>query len=195
MTTTVNSAADTGLPDERPEPKAQSIMDLFAEWQALGQTDRISLSDEENEAVSDRMSGLVQSMKDIGPRTAGEMAAFVYARTLGFEVVCEEEDAKYLLDAIEAEPSEIMRLLRECVALRACINDPYSPQDDDWGNEAALRNLELRLTAIPARTAQEMAAKILVWTAYADLREVQLDYQLDPLILSEVWQLTGFSAS
>ena len=103
MTTTVNSAADTGLPDERPEPKAQSIMDLFAEWQALGQTDRISLSDEENEAVSDRMSGLVQSMKDIGPRTAGEMAAFVYARTLGFEVVCEEEDAKYLLDAIEAE--------------------------------------------------------------------------------------------
>ena len=99
--------------------------------------------------------------------------------------------------AVAAEPSEIMRLLRECIALRAYINGPDSPTDDDWGNEAgaALRKLELQLTTIPARTAQEMAAKVLVWTAYADLREVQLDYQLDPLILSEVWQLTGFSGA
>lgn len=97
--------------------------------------------------------------------------------------------------AVAAEPSEIMRLLRECVALRAYINDPDSPTDDDWGNEAgaALRELELQLTTIPARTAQEMAAKVLVWTAYADPKGVELDYQLDPLILAEVWQLTGFS--
>lgn len=99
--------------------------------------------------------------------------------------------------AAAAEPSEIMRLLRECVALRAYINGPDSPTDDDWGNEAgaALRELELQLTTIPARTAQEMAAKVLVWTAYADLKGVELDYQLDLLILAEVWQLTGFTGT
>lgn len=99
--------------------------------------------------------------------------------------------------AAAAEPSEIMRLLRECIALRAYINGPNSPPDDDWGNEAgaALRKLELQLTTIPARTAQEMAAKIVVWTAYASPDDVEMDYQLDPLILAEARQLTGFSGA
>lgn len=93
-----------------------------------------------------------------------------------------------------AEPSEIMQLMRECIALRAYINGPDSPTDDDFANEAGheLRVLEKRLVDLPATTVEEMAAKVLVWTAYADPQEVCMNYDLDGLILTEVRQLTGF---
>ena len=100
--------------------------------------------------------------------------------------------------ALAAMPqSEIMRLMHECIALRAYINGPDSPTDDEWSQSAcaALRKLEFQLTSIPARTAQEMAAKVLVWTAYASPEDVEMDCVLDPMILAEVRQLTGFSAS
>ena len=99
--------------------------------------------------------------------------------------------------AVAAEPSEIMRLLRECVALRAYINGPDSPTDDDFANEAGhdLRVLEKRLVALPATTVEELAAKVLVWTAYADPQEACMDYCLDGPILTEVRQLTGFSGA
>lgn len=99
--------------------------------------------------------------------------------------------------ALAAEPSEIMRLLRECIALRAYINGPDSPDDDDFSNEAGrdLRVLEKRLVTLPARTAEEMAAKVLVWTAYVSPGEAHMDYDLDGPFLSEVRQLTGFSGT
>lgn len=83
----------------------KSIMGLFAEWQALHRAMEhpINLSDEECEAACGRMSDLVDEMKVFGPGTAGEMAAFFYARTGGLQVICEKEDADYLLRAIEAE--------------------------------------------------------------------------------------------
>lgn len=102
MTTTVNSAADIGLPGERPEPKAQSIMDLFAEWQALDGCASTPMTDEENEARAAKARNIVQAMKDARPKTAAEMAAIIYSDTLGFQVYSEEESSKYLLDVIEA---------------------------------------------------------------------------------------------
>lgn len=102
-----------------------------------------------------------------------------------------EEDAPSLV----AEPSEIMRLMGECVALEAYINGPDSPKDDASSDKLCgeLRALEKRLVAIPARTAKELAAKVLIWTAYADPEEVSMAYDLDGPILAEIRQLTGFS--
>lgn len=102
-----------------------------------------------------------------------------------------EEDAP----SLAAETSEIMRLMRECIALRAYINGPDSPKDDGFANAAGrdLRALEKRLVGLPAKTVKEMAAKILVWTAYADPEEVCMAYDLDGPILAEIRQLTGFS--
>jgi hypothetical protein len=82
---------------------------------------------------------------------------------------------------VAAEPSEIMRLLRECIALRGYIDGPDSPQDDDFANEAGrdLRALEKRLVDLPATTVEELAAKVLVWTAYVSPGEAHMDYDLD----------------
>lgn len=82
------------------------IMDLFREWRALDARNEVEmLSDKESDALAHHMADLGQRMRDIGPKTVSELAAFLYARTIGGEVPCNKEDAKLLLDLIETTPN------------------------------------------------------------------------------------------
>lgn len=96
-----------------------------------------------------------------------------------------------------APQSEIMRLMRECAALRDYIDGPDSPNDDEWSRGACERmwELERQLVAMPATTIEEFAAKILVWTGYASMDDTVWDTEPDEPILAEIRKLTGYSGS
>lgn len=209
-------APAAALAAARPSP----LRAMYHEWQAAKNECNATCEDEADwTAAFERMTAIEyeadafvpQTMEDFAFKVIfadddGDMSANIHQPRLvqaAYEIAgvkpgrwhpgfaFKEDDAP----SLAAEPSEIIRLMGECVALEAYINGPDSPKDDvstrRLGEE--LRALEKRLVAIPARTAKELAAKVLVWTAYADSEEVSMAYDLDGPILAEIRRLTGFS--
>ncbi len=93
--------------------------------------------------------------------------------------------------AVAGEPSDIMRRFKECVALfdALCTEGSFSEEGEYKLAADLLRKMEAELMAIPATTAEELAAKVHVWTLYGE--DGVFDCPHDEAIIADIRRLIG----
>lgn len=174
---------------------------LYAAWrEQKARVNSTDIDSPEYEALFDR---LIEIERTAGATPATSILDYAYkivfadddgGMSMNKAQVALADEAKAMIGAAPgATPpeSELMRRFRECVAYRAWFNRRGAPDDEDGSQISVLHRMEAGVCALPARTLQELAAKMTIWSSYGD---ANYDGELDDLVVPEFLSLAGFPA-